>query len=82
MITNIEIFEQFYQDVKNAKSMADIVKEYGGSPVYVPSYKSYCRNDDILNDFRKGMSIKELAKKYDLSDRNIYSITKEERLGG
>jgi len=81
MINTIEMFEQFYQDIKNADSMADIAKDYGGGQIYIPSYKSAYRNDDIIKDLRKGVSIKELARMYDLSETAIYSITKVERLG-
>ena len=81
MITNKELWEEFYQQIKDSENISDIVKEYGGSSVYVPSYKSTYRNDDIIEDYEKGLTIKELAKKYDLSETGVYRITKELRLG-
>lgn len=81
MITNKELWEEFYQQIKDSENISEIVKEYGGSSVYVPSYKSTYRNDDIIEEFENGSSIKELAKKHDLSETSIYAITKELRLG-
>jgi hypothetical protein len=34
------------------------------------------RNQDILDDYAKGMSLKDLAEKYDLSHARIYGITR------
>jgi len=53
----------------------------------VPSYKSVCRNEEILNEYeamskdgRSGSGIiRKLASKYDLSVSQIYAITKDIR---
>ena len=48
MINSFDIFAEFYNRVKESESMADIIKEYGGANIYVPSYKGTFRNYDIL----------------------------------
>ena len=75
MVTNKEIFEEFYQQVKNSKNISEIVKSYGGSPIYVPSYKSTYRNDDILKSYKEGLSIRNLSKEFNLSEAQIYNLT-------
>lgn len=57
MITTIELFEDFYQQVKDSKNISEIVKYYGGANIYVPSYKSTYRNDDIIEDLENNLSI-------------------------
>ena len=39
MINSFDIFAEFYNRVKESENMADIIKEYGGANIYVPSYK-------------------------------------------
>ncbi len=87
MVSTVDIFEEFFKKVKECDSISDIYKEYGGSSIYVPSYKSVCRNEDILAEYDamlrvgKGGSatIRTLANKYDLSVSQVYAITKEIR---
>jgi len=87
MITTVDIFEEFFQKVKQSESISDIYREYGGSSIYVPSYKSVCRNEDILKDYDKAISngesisqaIRKIANEYDLSVSQVYAITKDVR---
>jgi len=87
MVTTVELFEEFFQKIKECDSIIDIYKEFGGSSIYVPSYKSVCRNEEILNEYeamlkdgRSGSGIiRKLASKYDLSVSQIYAITKDIR---
>lgn len=87
MVTTVELFEEFFQKIKECDSIIDIYKEFGGSSIYVPSYKSVCRNEEILNEYeamskdgRSGSGIiRRLASKYDLSVSQIYAITKDIR---
>ncbi|OHE14120.1 Mor transcription activator family protein [Sulfurimonas sp. RIFOXYD2_FULL_34_21] len=87
MVTTVELFEQFFQKIKECDSITDIYKEFGGSSIYVPSYKSVCRNKEILNEYealiKEGAQgsgiIRRLASKYDLSVSQIYAITKDIR---
>jgi len=87
MITTDDIFKEFVAFVKSHDDLDAVYKEYGGSNLYIPSYKSICRDKNILEDFSslrsEGKStpriVRELARKYDLSSTAIYTITKELR---
>lgn len=83
IVSNYDIFIEFIELVKQPDTdIAVVLKEYGGSNIYVPSFKSICRNDEILEKYKADMStanLKSLAKEYDLSVPQIYLITKEIR---
>ena len=87
MINNFDIFAEFYNRVKESESMADIIKEYGGANIYVPSYKGTFRNYDILKEYEEGIKlgksspvvIREIATKHNLSYNSVCAITKELR---
>lgn len=83
-ITNLDLFEELFNYIKKPEvTLNDAIKEHGGVTYYIPSYKTTCRNDDIINEYRKhygeiGLA-KRLAKIYNLTERQIYDITKEVR---
>ena len=87
MINSFDIFAEFYNRVKESESMADIIKEYGGANIYVPSYKGTFRNYDILKEYEEGIKlgkprpvvIREIAAKHNLSYNSVCAITKELR---
>lgn len=87
MINSFDLFAEFYNRVKESENMADIIKEYGGANIYVPSYKATFRNQDILRQYDEGIRagknssvvIRELAQAHNLSYNTISSITKEAR---
>ena len=75
MINSFDLFAEFYNRVKESENMADIIKEYGGANIYVPSYKGTFRNYDILKEYEEGIKlgkpspvvIRESAAKHNLS---------------
>jgi Mor family transcriptional regulator len=73
MITNQDIFEEFVNFCQN-NSIEEIVKEYGGGTIYIPSYKSIGRDKDIYTLYKNGTSIKQLSKKFSLSESRIRTI--------
>ncbi len=81
-ITNEEIVEEMYAFIKDSNSIKDFIKEYGGGTVYIPSYKTIFRDEDIKNDYIEMKKNKEtkiafkLARKYEVTERQIYDITK------
>lgn len=84
VITNLDLFKDFYEFAANPEhTINDVIKEYGGSSFYIPSAKTTIRNDEILTDYKKNLGkrgiIKELSRKYDLSEAQVYAITKEVR---
>ena len=50
MITNDDILDEFLSHCKTS-SKKEILKKWGGSAIYIPSYKGYSRNDDIKDRF-------------------------------
>ena len=78
-ITNLDIFEEFFKTIQEGASLTKVLQEYGGSSIYIPSFKSTFRNELIVKDYQIGLTPRELAKKYSLSIAQIYQITKKER---
>lgn len=78
-ITNRELFEHLYNEIASGMSLRDVIKEYGGCSYYIPSFKRTHRNDEIREEYRKGVTVHELSQKHGLSKRQIQEITKEVR---
>jgi len=84
LITNLDIIEQMIEFIKIPENdMEAFIKEYGGSNIYIPSYKTTLRNENIITEYKKRLGefrlVQKLAKTYDLTERQIYDITKEVR---
>jgi Mor family transcriptional regulator len=80
-ITNYDLFEDLFNFIKKADcTIADVIKEHGGSSLYIPSYKTTLRNEEIIKEYKKRHGERRLAKKlakdYDLSEAQILLITK------
>lgn len=79
-ITNKDIFEDFTRRIRQGASDEEMMKEYGGMPIYVPSWCMNGRNDEIIKDYIENkLSPKELKLKYALSLSRIYEIIGEVR---
>ena len=80
-VTNQEIFEEFTRRIREDNATdEELMQDYGGMPIYVPSFKLNGRNDKIIDDYVKHkLSPKKLASKYDLSLGRIYEIIKDVR---
>jgi Mor family transcriptional regulator len=82
MLVNEDIFLQLYSDIRSGKSVEDICKNYGGSNIYIPSFKSMGRNEEIQAEYKKRIeegadnvkTIRALATEYSLSYAHIYKI--------
>ncbi|HJF83057.1 Mor transcription activator family protein [Helicobacter pullorum] len=82
-----EYFEYFLEFVKN-NDKREILKEFGGANIYIPSYKTLLRDEELKQDFKsliiQGLTTKkaslECARKYDLSLNAVYMITKSIRV--
>ncbi len=74
-ITNKDIFKDFTSRIREGASDEDMMREYGGMPIYVPSWCMNGRNDEIIKDYTENkLSPKELKFKYELSLSRIYEI--------
>lgn len=79
-VSNFELFEELYNFILNPKhDLNDTLKEFGGSCFYVPSHKTTFRNQELIDAYKEGKSVKELSREYDLSEARVYAITKEIR---
>lgn len=85
-LTNYDLFEELFDYIKDEEvTLEDALKEFGGSNYYIPSYKTTGRNDEINEKYlqmqRDGKSriAKLLSNEYDLSEAQIYAITKQAR---
>lgn len=76
MITNFDIFQIFYQAVKDSDNIVDVIKEYVGGSIYIPSHKRTYRNVEIKSKHIDGKSVKSLAIEYDLSESQIRNVIK------
>ncbi|MCF6207445.1 MAG: hypothetical protein L3J47_11235 [Sulfurovum sp.] len=72
-ISNQEIFESFYAYCKE-HTIEEVVREFGGSNLYVPSFKTMFRDRELVADHLAGMSMRDMQRKYYLSDTQIRRI--------
>lgn len=84
VITNYDLFEELFNFIKKPEiSINEVIKEHGGSSLYIPSYKTTFRNKEICDEYEQRLGekrlAKKLAKKYDLSEVQIHAITKHLR---
>lgn len=63
-----------------------LLEVFGGSQLYIPRLetltKSECRNSMICTDFMNGMSYREVANKYGLSEMAIRKIVAVKKKNG
>ena len=83
-ITNFDLFEEFYNFATDPNNtINDVIKEFGGSSLYIPSSKTTIRNNEIITEYKENIKkkgiIKELCRKHNLSEAQVYAITKEIR---
>lgn len=83
-ITNFDLFQELFNMIKKPDTDINaIIKEFGGSTYYIPSYKTTLRNDEIIKEYKESYGqvglVKRLARAHDLTERQIYDITKEVR---
>lgn len=83
VVTNKDIFEEFTRRIREDGATDDeLMEEYGGMPIYVPSWNLNGRNNLIIQDFKDGLNPKALKFKYNLSLGRIYEIIKDVREPG
>jgi Mor family transcriptional regulator len=84
-ITNLDLVKEFVKFIKSAASLDEVIKEYGGCSIYIPSYKTVYRNDEIRVKYLEMRESKatnialHLAREYDVTTRQIYTITQDLR---
>ena len=84
-VSNYDLFEDFYNFVSDGASIKEAVKEYGGSNLYIPSFKTAFRDDEIREKYieltKQGAKkvVWILSREYELSEAQVYTITKDFR---
>lgn len=54
-----------------------LCSEFGGSSLYIPKYDTIVRqirNKNIIEEFKNGVSLSQLRKKYNLSETSLRKI--------
>lgn len=83
-LDNLDFAEQIFEFIKQEEvSLEDFIKEFGGISYYIPSFKTTMRNEKIIKEYRERYGemklTKKLAKKFELSEQQVFAITKEVR---
>lgn len=67
------------KDIVGSEQFSVIIERLNGEHIYFSNYAGYPskeeRNAAIKKDFYHGMSVPELAEKYNISVHSIYKIT-------
>lgn len=77
MADNMEIFEEFYESIKNAECVEDVLCEWGGINILVPAFVGALRDRIIYKEYKELTNMSEsykylvLAKKFNLSQRKV-----------
>lgn len=84
MINNFDLFEDLFNFIKAPDNdINKVIKDYGGSTFYIPSYKTTIRNDELLKEYKENIQkkgiVKILSQRYDLTERQIYTLTRQIR---
>jgi Mor family transcriptional regulator len=74
--TNIKSVQELLE-VLSVEAVYNLLKTYGGTSICFPKFDSFLkkeRNEKIKEEFFKGAKYKELARKYNLSTKQIHTI--------
>ena len=73
--------DDVYEELKNIIGLAaanSLVDYYSGSVLYIPQNITIKKkHGQIREEFKKGASYRELARRYEFTERHIRNITKE-----
>lgn len=84
MVKNLDIFLDLFNKIKEGATQEEICKNFGGSSIYIPSYKKTKRDSDIRKQYQSLMERKiskkqtmlQLQRQYSLSEQHLYKIIK------
>lgn len=84
MVKNLDIFLDLFNKIKEGATQEEICKNFGGSSIYIPSYKKTKRDSDIRKQYQSLMERKiskkqtmlQLQRQYNLSEQHLYKIIK------
>ncbi len=88
-LTTMDMLEEFVAYVRDPDhDMADILKHYGGGTIYIPTYRSVMRDEELVADYRRLVddegkttqeAVRELCRKYELSKNRVWELTRDIR---
>ncbi len=86
-ITNFDIFFNLYERIQKGATLKEVLQDFGGANLYIPSYKTIQRDEDIREEYQSLLNKKNskkqimltLQQKYNLSEQHLYKILKDER---
>lgn len=87
MVSNVEIFDELFDRIQNGASKKEILQDFGGANIYIPSYKTICRDDDIFNAYQSLQNqnktqkqiMLSLSQEFMLSEQQLYKIISQKR---
>ena len=82
MVSNVEICDEMFNRIQSGATKKEILQDFGGANIYVPSYKTILRDDELFEEYKKlreaGLTQKKimlmLKQKFDLSEQQLYRI--------
>ncbi len=86
-ISNFDIFFNLYERIQKGATLKEVLQDFGGANLYIPSYKTIQRDEDIREEYQSLLNKKNskkqimltLQQKYNLSEQHLYKILKDER---
>lgn len=66
-----------YASIIGIDNLIALSKAFGGAPIYIPTYVKLLEpiiRKKAMNDYKKGLSIREIVKKYKISERTVYNL--------
>jgi len=70
---------ELVQLIQSGANLEEICRNFGGTNLYIPSWKTTCRNEIIQKENSTGVSTRKLAIKYSLTEKRVYDIIKQGR---
>ena len=53
MVSNVEIFDEMFNRIQSGATKKEILQDFGGANIYVPSYKTILRDDELFEEYKK-----------------------------
>ena len=69
-----------YASIIGIDNLIALSKAFGGAPIYIPTYVDLIKPikyKKAMNDYKKGLSNREIARKYGISERTVYNLIKK-----
>ena len=78
-LTDLKEQHRQYAEIIGVENLISLAKVYGGTNIYIPQMSELLKNQKyslIIKDYTGG-NIKELARKYNVSERTVYRLVRD-----